>query len=127
MSRILPDMEAEFLKWYYIVEDDNYIGAIWIEKYEKDDFAKLGVFIADVKYRHKGIGTKAIKECISKNKKIGKFKLNVRKNNENALQCYKKIGFKEISHFTKNNGIDVISMESVWKNTFFFLSFMVIY
>lgn len=111
MSRIFPDKGADFVKWYYIVEDNKYIGAIWLEKYNINDFAKLGVFIADLEYRHKGIGTNAIRECINRNKLIRKFRLNVRQSNANAFECYKKIGFKELSRFTKDNGVDVISME----------------
>lgn len=111
MSRITPDKGADFVKWYYIVEDQKYIGAVWVEKYHINDFAKLGVFIADIEYRHKGIGTSAIRECIGKNKFIQKFRLNVRKSNYNAIECYKKIGFTERLQFSKENGIDAISME----------------
>lgn len=111
MSRIYPNKKADFIMWYYIIEDNKYIGAIWLEKCSMDNFAKLGIFIADLDYRHKGIGTKAIKECINKNKSIKKFRLNVRKNNVNALECYKRIGFKELLRFTKDNGVDVIQME----------------
>lgn len=111
MYRISPDKKADFVKWYYIIEDNKYIGAIWLEKYNINNFAKLGVFIADLQYRHKGIGTNAIRECINKNKFIKKFRLNVRQSNVNAFECYKKIGFKELVRFTKDNGVDVILME----------------
>ena len=57
-SRIYPSENAEVLRWYHIKADDKYIGAIWLEKNTDEDFAVLGIFIADELFRNKGIGKK---------------------------------------------------------------------
>lgn len=107
--RILPDDSAELLCWKYICCDCKIIGSIWIEK-GSDNRLTLGVFIADNEYRSKGIGNKAIK-CVIENAKINELYLRVRKNNKRAINCYHKIGFKDIKEFIKNNDIEVIEMK----------------
>ncbi|WP_455485009.1 GNAT family N-acetyltransferase [Eubacterium sp.] len=76
---------------------------------------KLGVFIADEKYRNKGYGTLAIKKIMLFAKDLGykSIVLNVRISNIKAFNVYQNIGFKETKRFTKSNGVDVIQMEHV--------------
>ena len=62
-SRIYPDETCDIVLWYYINGDDKNIGSVWLEiKHHTDKEAKLGIFIADPKYRGMGIGRKAIDE-----------------------------------------------------------------
>lgn len=63
-SRIYPSENAEALRWYHIKADTKYIGAVWLEKNADDNFAVLGIFIADEFYRNKGIGKAAIEQII---------------------------------------------------------------
>lgn len=111
-SRIYPSETAEKLCWYHIKYDNNYIGAVWLEKETENDFAVLGIFICDKAYRNKGIGTKAIQQIFKNDLSVigtDKVILRVRESNKRAISCYKKSGFKETQRYTKN-GIDIIEM-----------------
>ncbi len=111
-SRIYPSKDAAFLSWYHIKLRRKYIGAVWLEKCAKDDFAVLGIFIADKKHRNKGIGRRAIKQIIINDLQYfgtKKIVLRVREENEQAIRCYKKVGFKEQRRFQKDN-LNVIEM-----------------
>lgn len=110
LSRIYPDSNS-VIKWCYINENDENIGSIWLEKVD-ENILKLGVFIADKKYRNKGLGTLAIKEMLDF-AKINNYKavtLNVRVENHRAFNTYQNLGFKKINQYVKNNGVEVISM-----------------
>ena len=111
-SRIYPSKSAENVTWYHIKVRCKYIGAMWLERSKKDDFAVLGIFIADKKYRNKGIGKRAIEQIIINDLQYfgtKKILLNVRENNERAIRCYKKVGFIESKRFEKD-GYNVIEM-----------------
>lgn len=111
-SRIYPSKNAAVLSWYHIKVRKKYIGAIWLEKSEKENFAVLGIFISDMKYRNKGIGKRAIKQLIISDLQYfgtKKILLNVREDNERAIRCYKKVGFAESKRFEKDN-YNVIEM-----------------
>ncbi len=111
-SRIYPSKDATVLSWYHIKVRKKFIGAIWLEKSLKDDFAVLGIFIADKKYRNKGIGKKVIRQIIINDLQYfgtKKIILNVRENNERAIRCYKKVGFVESKRFQKDN-FNIIEM-----------------
>lgn len=113
LSRIYPDLDTK-IKWCYINVDNKNIGGIWLEKVDVN-IVKLGIFIADEKYRNKGYGTLAIKKITRFAKDLG-YKsviLNVRISNIKAFNVYQNIGFKEIKKFTKSNGVDVIQMEYI--------------
>lgn len=111
-SRIRPSSRADYLCWYHIKCGEEYIGAIWLEREEKDDFAVLGIFIAEKAFRNRGIGTKAIEQIIEsdfKNMGCNKVVLRVRTENGRAVACYKKVGFTETRRYSKN-GLDVTEM-----------------
>ena len=105
-SRIHPSENAEVLRWYHIKTDEKYIGAIWLEKNADEDFAVLGIFIADELYRNKGIGKLAIEQIIKTDLQYmntNKILLRVREENERAIRCYKSVGFKENRRYRKGN------------------------
>lgn len=111
-SRVHPSENAETLRWYHIKADKKYIGAIWLEKNSDEDFAVLGIFIADEFYRNKGIGKSAIEQIIKtdlQHMHTNKILLRVREENERAIRCYKSVGFKENRRFRKND-LNVIEM-----------------
>ena len=111
-SRIYPTKDAQYLRWYHIKTDDKCIGAIWLEKALSDDFAVLGIFIADKDYRNKGIGARVIQEIIKNDlphMHTNKILLRVRAENERAIKCYNKVGFIESRRYEKN-GLNVIEM-----------------
>lgn len=111
-SRIYPTKDAQYLCWYHIKVEDKYIGAIWLEKVLTDDFAVLGIFIADKDFRNEGIGTKAIEQIIKNDlpyMHTNKILLRVRAENERAIKCYSKVGFLEHQRYVKN-GLNVIEM-----------------
>ena len=111
-SRIYPSENAEDLLWYHIKADEKYIGAIWLEKNANDDFAVLGVFIADELYRNKGIDKSAVEQIVKNDfqyMNTNKILLRVREENERAIRCYKSVGFKENRRYRKNN-LNVIEM-----------------
>lgn len=111
-SRIYPSESAEILHWYHIKADGKYIGAIWLEKNPDEDFAVLGIFIADDIYRNKGIGKSAIEQIIKTDLQYmhtNKIFLRVREENERAIRCYKSVGFKENKRYPKGS-LNVIEM-----------------
>lgn len=110
LSRIYPDSNS-VIKWCYINEKNKNIGSIWLEKVD-ENILKLGIFIAEEKYRNKGFGTLAIKEMLDI-AKLNNYKtvtLNVRITNHRAIEAYQNIGFKKTNQYYKNNCIEVISM-----------------
>ncbi len=110
LSRIYPDKKS-IKKWCYINVNDENIGSIWLEKVSENTL-KLGVFIADEKYRNKGYGTFSIKEMLNfaKHSKYEIVTLNVRITNHMAINTYQNLGFRKTNQYVKNNGIEVISM-----------------
>lgn len=111
LSRIYPDSDT-VIKWCYINVGDENIGSVWLEAVDENT-VKLGIFIAEEKYRNRNYGTKAIEKllCFAKDKGYKSVTLNVRTSNIRAYSLYHKLGFVEINRYTKENGIDVIKME----------------
>ena len=113
-SRIYPYQNASNLIWYYIKQDETYIGSVWLEKKEMDDdYATLGIFIAYNEYRNKGMGFQSIKMIIDEAKflNIKEIRLRVRENNTRAIECYHKIGFVDVRKLQKENCISAIEMK----------------
>ena len=111
LSRIYPDSDT-VIKWCYINVGDENIGSIWLEAVDENT-VKLGIFIAEEKYRNRNYGTKAIENllCFAKDKGYKNVILNVRTNNIRAYTLYKKLGFVQIKKYTKENGIEVFLMK----------------
>lgn len=113
MSRFYPKAYDGKVKdigmylWFIIVEDNYDIGTIWVEKESIDDKeVTLGIFIGVKDKQGYGIGQIAIKKIIDLTVgewKINTIKLNVRKNNERAIKCYKRYGFLIIGEGMKLN------------------------
>ncbi len=81
---------------YMIKLDSNFIGTAWLEDITFED-AKLGIYIAHIGSRGKGIGEEAVKKLIeiaSYELRLKSLYLNVRDYNERAIRCYSKCGFK---------------------------------
>lgn len=111
-SRIYPDEAADEKLWYYIKYDDMYIGTVWLEKFSCNDFAVLGIYIANEDCRNKGIGLTAIEIVLEKMSilAVDKVLLRVREDNKRAIKCYQKAGFIEKRRYVKANGIKAIEM-----------------
>lgn len=81
---------------YMIKLESKFIGTAWLEDITLED-AKLGIYIADIGSRGKGIGEEVIRKLIdiaSDELRINSIYLNVRDYNERAISCYSKCGFK---------------------------------
>ncbi|MBQ8209775.1 MAG: GNAT family N-acetyltransferase [Clostridia bacterium] len=116
-SRIYPLKDAEHLRWYHIRADKKYIGAIWLEKSAPDDFAVLGIFIADKNFRDKGIGKRAIEQIIENDLQFintDKIVLRVREENKRAIACYNSVGFKETLKYKKEK-LNIVEM--IWEKS----------
>jgi RimJ/RimL family protein N-acetyltransferase len=109
MSRYLPGKFNENKnEWimYIINVDEIEIGSVWIEYNDDNKQYDLGIMIGVADYLGKEIGKQAIKSIIkeAENKfKIDRLYLNVRQNNQRAINCYKSIGFKIIDEFEKKH------------------------
>lgn len=107
--------------------DDKIIGNIGISCIDNiDRVGTLGIFIGDEDNQKKGYGSDALRAIL--NYGFGVLNLNnidlkVFDFNENAIKCYKKVGFKEYgrrhqAYYLNNEYHDVISME-ILKDDFY--------
>ncbi|HYF81536.1 MAG TPA: GNAT family N-acetyltransferase [Clostridia bacterium] len=81
---------------YMIKLDSIFIGTAWLEDITLED-AKLGIYIADISSRGKGIGKEIVRRLIeiaSNELRLKSIYLNVRDYNDRAIRCYSKCGFK---------------------------------
>ena len=62
LSRIYPDSDT-VIKWCYINVDGENIGSVWLEAVDENT-VKIGIFIAEEKYRNRNYGTKAIENLL---------------------------------------------------------------
>ncbi|MCT4595846.1 MAG: GNAT family N-acetyltransferase [Anaeromicrobium sp.] len=86
----------EATRFYMIQYEDVIIGATWLEGITKED-AKLTIYIGEKEYRKRGIGTIVVDTLVNiafDEINLKKVHLYVRANNSNAINCYKKLGFK---------------------------------
>ena len=110
-SIFLEYQNNPFMKIIAYLIEDKIVGFInYYEIYDRIEIANFNVLDY---FQHQGIGTKLINYVIDKYK--GKYRnitLEVRKDNDNAIRLYKKVGFIEKA-VRKNyyNGIDGILME----------------
>ncbi len=111
MSRFYPEINQTIL-WYLILLDSNVIGHVWVEKFNQNNNGnKLGIVIWKKTKRGIGIGYCAINKVIKSaklNSNISKIVLNVRRSNQRAINCYKKVGFIEINEVLTYNSDKLI-------------------
>lgn len=81
------------------LEKDKLIGNCAIMKVDhKDRTCELGIFIGDEENRNKGYGAEALQLLLDfgfNYQNMHNIHLTVKSFNERAINCYKKIGFKE--------------------------------
>lgn len=83
---------------FIIQADLEPIGSIWLEEINSRESAWLGLFIGDHAYWNQGIGSLAIKMLVEDAfSKLGlkSIYLKVREENQRAIRCYEKVGFKK--------------------------------
>ena len=90
-----------------LADGDKLIGNISLMNVDhRNRKATLGVFIGDAEYRSRGYGAEAIRLLVDYGFKwlnLYNIGLGVFANNERAIACYKKIGFREYGRRTKTN------------------------
>ena len=114
------------VRWWVIVAGENEVGVLWIEKADTDDsVADLGILIGEPEMRGHGVGQAAIRLAEADagarwHIERERIRLRVRKTNERAVCCYRKLGYvvssvteKEIENGTR---IDVLEMTHLLKN-----------
>lgn len=125
--------ESGKFKYFFSIvnkENNNVIG--YCDLYEvnfKDQIATLGILIGDKNNRNKGFGTESVKLLIEyafNSLNINNIMLTVKSFNENAIHCYKKIGFVEIGrrhkcYYANGGKHDIIYME-ILKEEYFNIS-----
>lgn len=91
------DIEAQSRTLHYLLKlEDDYVGTAWLEEITSED-AKLGIYIADINSRGKGLGEEAVRALLdiaASELKLKSVYLGVRDYNERAVRCYIKCGFK---------------------------------
>lgn len=80
-------------------EDDRLIGNCGLMRTDyKDGVSTIGIFIGEEEFRNKGLGTEVISLLLDfgfNQLRLHNINLEVFDFNEQALNCYKKVGFKE--------------------------------
>ena len=102
------------------LENDKLIGNCAIMKVDyKDRTCELGIFIGEEENRNKGYGAEALQLLLDfgfNYQNMPNIHLTVKSFNERAINCYKKIGFKEYgrrreSEFVNGNYYDRVYMD----------------
>ena len=122
-----PDEEREWLTKnnefnFAIVnlENDELIGNCgFVNISYLDKTGTVGLFIGDETNRSKGIGTEVLRLLLDYGfnyLNLNNIMLNVKSFNERAINCYKKVGFKEIGrrrecYFLNGKYYDEVSMD----------------
>lgn len=79
------------------IKESKIVGAVHLTLNHKNNYAHIGQIVVDPDLRSKGIGTEILKQTLDIC--FGKFALHrvqllVDDDNEIAISCYKKVGFK---------------------------------
>lgn len=110
-------------KYFYMIIDAFHNKPIgYCDLYDinrKDKIATLGISIGDKASRNKGYGQKAVHLLVKyafEELDINNIMLTVKEFNLSAINCYLKVGFKEIgrrhqSYLFENKHFDVVYME----------------
>ncbi len=125
------------LKWLYeppndiqrygivLLESDVLIGAISLQNINHiNRNAFIGIFIGEIENRCKGYGAEAIRLLLNygyNTLNLNNIMLSVQADNEVAIACYKKVGFREVgrrSEWIFKNGkyVDNVYMEMLARN-----------
>lgn len=108
LKKIL-DYKSHFLKVY--VENNKIIG--FVEYTVSVDEADIIAIIISQAYRHNGIGSQLMYAIIDE-KNIKKLNVEVREDNKEAIDFYKKLGFIKIriikNYYQNTNAIFMIKM-----------------
>ena len=119
--KILDSLALEGHNYAIVLKDNDVligsIGYSGIKQYNRA--ASVGLFIGEKENRGKGYGAEALRLVLEYGFKTLNFHnvmLYVHSDNEMAISCYKKVGFKEIGRrreckFKDGKYIDVVSMD----------------
>jgi len=101
----LNDIRTKILKknklneYFAYTNENRIIAQGMLENKGKNDIVIGGIY-TDEKYRKQGYASKIVKKLVKEVINVDKFPiLLVKKNNENAIDLYRKIGFATISDF----------------------------
>ena len=90
---------AEFQFAIVNLDNDELIGNCGIMNInQKDRYAEVGIFIGEEKNRNKGYGSEILRLLLDYGfnyLNLNNINLSVMSFNERAINCYKKVGFKE--------------------------------
>ena len=108
-------------------ENDELIGNCGFNELDlTNQKGSIGIFIGEEENRNKGYGSEALELLISygfEYLNLNNIMLSVYSFNENAIACYKKVGFKEIgrrreAYFKNNERYDDIYLD-ILRNEFY--------
>lgn len=104
---------------YEIIVNGNLAGFISYSRWEKYCYCLSSIYILE-EYRHQGIASKSINKLVFKLKKEAVLIYGfVHKDNQNAINLYKKLGFKFLSNRRKYE-LDTPTLDRcLHKNDFF--------
>lgn len=111
LSNELLNKAAIFLTAKDNMKVIGYIGGYFIE-----NEGEILNFVVDEKYQRQGIGTALFNTLINSQNNIKKIILEVRENNQKAINFYLKMDFKKISirkHYYKNGDHALVMMKEI--------------
>lgn len=93
------------LFWYVIADGGRDVGTVWIELPPGSGEAVLGVYLGEVSFFGRGIGTAAVELAVAEFRGAHPqlpVSLRVRPTNERAIACYRGVGFSVAGTGTKS-------------------------
>lgn len=107
LDKIISSLFEEVIGFYY---DNKLLGFIHITKsFENIDIVNI---VTDIKYRRRGIASSLINYVVDNNPDCKNIFLEVREDNDMAIDLYKKENFKVINRRKKYYGdVDALVME----------------
>jgi RimJ/RimL family protein N-acetyltransferase len=93
------------LFWYVIVADGRDVGTVWLELPSGAAEAILGIFLFCAASVGRGIGTAAVELALAEFRSACpglSVALRVRRANERAIACYRRVGFSLTGSGTKS-------------------------
>lgn len=97
------DSNFNLLDGYVIVDSDNIVGYFMVSLCYTTEYGGLVLYIEDIfidaNYRGMGICAKVFEFLKSNYPNVIRFKLEVEKENENAIRAYNKAGFNMSPYF----------------------------